>query len=152
MIGRVPIGRSVRRSGAQAGDNVYITGALGGSALGFELLKTGNTSYAAVQRHLYPQPRLRVGAAVADRAHAMIDVSDGLSTDLAHILDESRVSTRIYKDRIPAAAGATDDHVLHGGEEYELIIVAPELPAEIEGVSVTRIGEIIASLLAGSTS
>jgi thiamine-monophosphate kinase len=147
MIGRVPIGRTVRRSGAQAGDNVYITGTLGGSALGFELLKTGNTSDAAVKRHLFPQPRHRVGAAAADRAHAMIDVSDGLSTDLGHILDESGVSARIYKDRIPAAAGARDDHVLHGGEEYELIIVGPELPSEIESVSVTRIGEIIASPL-----
>jgi thiamine-monophosphate kinase len=147
MIGRVPTGRAVRRSGAQAGDNIYVTGALGGSALGFELIKTGNTDDPAVRRHLYPQPRHRVGAAVADRAHAMIDVSDGLSTDLGHILDESHVSARIYKDRIPAVAGARDDHLLHGGEEYELVIVAPELPAEIKGIPVTRIGEVVASPL-----
>jgi thiamine-monophosphate kinase len=75
----------------------------------------------------------------------MIDVSDGFSTDLAHILDESKVSARIYKDRLPIWPGSNDHHVLHGGEEYELIIVAAELPATIEGIPVTRIGEIIES-------
>jgi thiamine-monophosphate kinase len=145
MIGRVPTGRAVRRSGARAGDNIYVTGALGGAALGFELLRAGNTSDPAVKRHLYPQPRHRVGAAVRDRAHAMIDVSDGLSTDLGHILDESRVSARVYKDKIPMFPGAHDAQFLHGGEEYELIIIAPTLPGEIEGLPVTRIGEITAS-------
>ncbi|HLH32601.1 MAG TPA: AIR synthase-related protein, partial [Terriglobia bacterium] len=81
--------------------------------------------------------------AVAGRAHAMIDVSDGLSTDLSHILDESRVSARIYKDRLPAWPGAEDRHVLNGGEEYELIIASPEqLPQIIDGVNLTPIGEI----------
>jgi thiamine-monophosphate kinase len=147
MIGRVPTGRAVLRSGARTGDNIYVTGALGGSMLGLELLKAGQAGESAVTRHLYPQPRHRVGAAVLDGAHAMIDVSDGLSTDLSHIIQESRVSARIYKDRIPVAAGAEDAHALHGGEEYELIIVAPELPAEIEGIPVVRIGEIIDSSL-----
>ena len=75
----------------------------------------------------------------------MIDVSDGLSTDLSHILTESKVSARIYKDRIPVAPGAANDAVLHGGEEYELIITASELPSPVDGVSVTRIGEIVPS-------
>ena len=147
MIGRVPTGRAVLRSGARTGDNIYVTGTLGGSMLGLELLKAGQAGESAVTRHLYPQPRHRVGAAVLDGAHAMIDVSDGLSTDLSHIIQESHVSARIYKDRIPVAAGAEDAHALHGGEEYELIIVAPELPAEIEGIPVVRIGEIIDSSL-----
>src|SRR5439155_18019041 len=77
--------------------------------------------------------------------HAMIDVSDGLSTDLSHILEESKVSARVYKDRIPVWPGAEDHHALHGGEEYELIIVGPELPQTVEGVPLTRIGELIAS-------
>ena len=98
-----------------------------------------------IRRHLYPQPRYRAGAAVAGLARAMIDISDGLSTDLGHILEESKVSARIYKDRLPAAAGAEDRHVLHGGEEYELIIVAPDLPASAGGVPLSRIGEIIES-------
>jgi thiamine-monophosphate kinase len=147
MVGRVRSGGAVLRSGAKAADSIYLTGALGGSMLGLERLKAGKKDDPAGKRHLYPQPRHRVGAALADRAHAMIDVSDGLSTDLAHILEESHVSARIYKDRIPVAPGADDVQVLHGGEEYELIIVGPELPPEIEGVVLTRIGEIIDSSL-----
>jgi thiamine-monophosphate kinase len=100
-----------------------------------------------VKRHLYPEPRHRPGLAAAGEAHAMIDISDGLSTDLGHILDESGVSARVYRNLIPGAAGAEDHDVLHGGEEYELLIAAPSLPEEIEGVPVTRIGEIIGSAL-----
>ncbi len=145
MIGRVRSGQAVRRSGAKAGDAIYVTGTLGSSILGLERLKAGTSNDAAVKRHLYPEPRCKVGVAVADQAHAMIDVSDGLSTDLTHILEESRVSARIYKDRLPVWPGAEDHHVLHGGEEYELIIVAPDLPGIIEGVPLTCIGEIIHS-------
>ena len=72
----------------------------------------------------------------------MIDVSDGLSTDLSHILEESKVSARLNRELIPIAPEATVDQALHGGEEYELLIVASELPAEAEGVSIRRIGEI----------
>jgi len=146
MVGRVPAGSGVTRSGARVGDGIYVTGKLGGSALGLELLRAGKIGDAAVQRHLYPQPRHRVGAVVRDRAHAMIDVSDGLSTDLGHVVAESAVSARIYKERLPGAEGAAENHVLHGGEEYELLIVAQDLPGEIEGVSITRIGEVIESV------
>jgi thiamine-monophosphate kinase len=145
MVGRVSAGRAIRRSGAKPGDSIYVTGTLGSSALGLERLKAGRMNDPAVQRHLYPEPRHRVGAAVADRAHAMIDVSDGLSTDLPHILEESKVSARIYKDRLPAGPGVQDQHLLHGGEEYELLITGRDLPATIEGVPLTRIGEIIES-------
>jgi thiamine-monophosphate kinase len=143
MIGRVRAGSSIRRSGARVGDGIYVTGQLGSSLRGLDLLRQGERNDPAVQRHLYPQPRHRVGAAIADRAHAMIDISDGLSTDLGHVAAESKVSARIYKDRIPAAPDAADSHVLHGGEEYELIIVAPDLPQSIESVPLTRIGEIV---------
>jgi thiamine-monophosphate kinase len=145
MIGRVRSGHAVRRSGAKVGDSIFVTGTLGSSALGFERLKAGQANDAAVKRHLFPEPRHKVGPAVADRSHAMTDVSDGLSTDLTHILEESKVSARIYMDRIPVWPGADESQVLHGGEEYELIVIAPELPAEVEGVPVTRIGEIIES-------
>jgi thiamine-monophosphate kinase len=100
---------------------------------------------AAARRHLYPQPRHEIGASLFAKAHAMIDVSDGLSTDLCHILEESKVSARIYREKIPRADAATDLQALHGGEEYELIIVAPDLPAAINGVPISRIGEIVAS-------
>jgi thiamine-monophosphate kinase len=145
MIGRVGVGGAVRRSGALPGDGVYVSGSLGSSALGLERLKTGVANDPAVQRHLFPEPRHRIGPTVAEKAHAMIDVSDGLSTDLTHILRESKVSARIHKNRIPSFPGAEDRHVLHGGEEYELLIIAPDLPSVVDGVPVTRIGEIIDS-------
>ena len=148
MIGSVPVGKAIRRSGAQHGDFIYLSGTVGGSMLGLELLKAGDRRNPAVQRHLYPQPRHKVGAAVRDQVHAIIDISDGLSTDLTHILEESKVSARIYRDRLPAWPGAEDRHILHGGEEYELIMVAPNLPNMIADVPVTRIGEIIDSQIA----
>jgi len=136
-------GHAVRRAGAKIGDTIYVTGKLGSSALGLEALKAGKPSDPSVKRHLFPQARHRIGVAVAGQAHAMIDVSDGLSTDLGHILDESHVSARIYKDRLPIWPGAGLDHALHGGEEYELVIVGNDLSKTIEGVSVTPIGEIV---------
>jgi len=145
MIGRVRTGSAVKRSGARIGDGIYVTGQLGASLRGLDLLRQGERNDPAVQRHLYPQPRHRVGLAVAGRAHAMIDISDGLSTDLGHAVAESKVSARIYKDQIPAAADADSSYVLHGGEEYELIIVAPDLPEMIEGIPVSRIGEVVAA-------
>jgi thiamine-monophosphate kinase len=145
MVGQVRAGSAVRRSGAKAGDGVFVTGMLGGSILGFGRLKSGVIDDRTVRRHLYPDPRRHVGPAVAERAHAMIDVSDGLSTDLAHILEESRVSARIYRERLPIWPEAEIHHALHGGEEYELIIVAPDLPSSIAGIPLTRIGEIVES-------
>jgi thiamine-monophosphate kinase len=147
MLGRIQTGHGVSRAGAQAGDGIYVTGELGGASLGLELLMEGQRSHPAVHRHLHPEPRHRAGAAVVDIAHAMIDVSDGLSTDLNHIVTASKVSDRIYKNLLPVVNGSNDLHALHGGEEYELIIVAPSLPSEIEGVRVTRIGEIIPSVM-----
>lgn len=147
MIGRVRTAGAILRSGARPGDGIYVTGSLGASALGLERLKAGEVHHPAATRHLYPEPRHRVGYAVADRAHAMIDISDGLSTDLNHILQESKVSARIYRHLLPAAPEATDLHILHGGEEYELIIIAADLPAAIEDISITRIGEIVESSL-----
>jgi len=142
MIGSVKKGCAVRRSGAKLGDKIYVTGALGGSTRGLQLLRNGVREDTAVQRHLYPQPRHVIGAAVASKAHSMIDVSDGLSTDLGHILEESKVSARIYKDRIPAAPGASESEVLNGGEEYELILTSD---ADLSEIPLTCIGEIIPS-------
>lgn len=145
MIGRVRQGGAIRRSGARPGDSIYVTGNLGSSALGLERLKAGDLKHPAVSRHLYPEPRHHVGHAVSGRANAAIDISDGLSTDLNHIVEESRVSARIYRNLLPAAPECADWQVLHGGEEYELIVVARELPAVVEGVPLTRIGEILES-------
>ena len=145
MVGRVRTGGAILRSGARPGDRIYVTGNLGGSAHGLDMLRAGRSDSTAAQRHLYPEPRHRVGHALASKAHAMIDISDGLSTDLKHILTESRVSARIYKDRLPAADGADEMQVLHGGEEYELLITASELPQHVESVPLSCIGEIVRS-------
>jgi thiamine-monophosphate kinase len=142
MVGRVMTGCAVRRSGAKIGDNIYVSGTLGGSTRGLGLLRRGIVDDPAVHRHLYPQPRHEIGAAVMPKAHSMIDVSDGLSTDLGHILTESKVSARIYKNKIPAAPGASNAEVLHGGEEYELILTAA---SNLDEFPLTRIGEIILS-------
>ncbi|PYR82730.1 MAG: thiamine-phosphate kinase, partial [Acidobacteria bacterium] len=146
MIGSVPSGKAIRRSGAKPGDSIYVSGQIGGSALGLECLRSGDLKNPAVRRHLYPEPRHKLGAALLERAHAMIDISDGLSTDLTHIVEESKVSARIYKDRLPAWPGAADHHILHGGEEYELIVASPHDLAEVRmNVPLRRIGEIIGS-------
>jgi len=142
MIGRVKTGSAVRRSGAKIGDRIYVSGTLGGSTRGLDLLRSGTVDDPAVKRHLYPQPRHEIGASLVTKAHSMIDVSDGLSTDLGHILEESKVSARIYRDKIPAAPGASNVEVLHGGEEYELILTAA---TNLDELPLTHIGEIIPS-------
>jgi thiamine-monophosphate kinase len=145
MHGFVPTGNSVRRSGARPGDQIHVTGRLGGSALGLaRILQVGGArSDDAVTRHLYPNPPFRVGPGVAGRASAMTDISDGLSTDLGHILTESRVGARLDAALIPCFEGASLDLALHGGEEYELIVVGRGLPDEVEGTPLIRIGEIL---------
>ena len=145
VIGRVRPERTVRRSGARPGDGVYVTGTIGGSALGLRLLEAGRSDDPAVGRHLYPEPRHRIGLEIADRATSMIDISDGFSTDLGHLLAESEVSARIEGSRIPLHPGSELDLALDSGEEYELIVTARELPSEIGSVPITRVGEIIAS-------
>lgn len=117
--GRVPRGKALLRSGAKAGDRIYVTGELGGSALGFATKKG-----AAWKRHLRPEPR--VDAGVALRQHgvsACMDLSDGLSLDLRRMCLESGVGAELTST-LPIAKGATLDQALHGGEDYELLFTA----------------------------
>jgi thiamine-monophosphate kinase len=98
--------------------------------------------------HLYPQPRIAQGLWLAQRgmASAAIDVSDGLSTDLAHLCEESRVAAEIDAAALPVHSGATLEQALHGGEDYELLFTAPpaaRVPRRIAGVPVTRIGRML---------
>ena len=164
LVGAVPRGRALLRSGAGAGDEIYVTGALGGAACGLARLtawaataKPGTrgkrrgiaTDFAAeLAAHLYPQPRLQQGLWLQRRraASAAIDISDGFSTDLAHLCEESGVAAEVDRDLLPVHAGATEEQALHGGEDYELIFTAPEgsrIPAAIAGVAVTRIGRMV---------
>ncbi|MGH9188444.1 MAG: thiamine-phosphate kinase [Acidimicrobiales bacterium] len=112
----------VLRSGARPGDLLFVTGLLGSSGAGLELLRTGSGTDAPelVRAHRRPEARLEEGAAArAAGATAMIDISDGLSTDLGHLADASGVGVVVA--HVPVAAGATEALALGGGEDYELL-------------------------------
>jgi thiamine-monophosphate kinase len=101
-----------------------------------------------LRAHLYPQPRLAQGEWLRSRgvAAAAIDLSDGLSTDLAHISEESGVAAEVNAAAVPLGLGATLEQALHGGEDYELLFTArttTRVPKNITGVPVTRIGRIV---------
>ncbi len=139
VCGSAPAGEALRRSGALPGDGIWVSGRLGGSALG---LATGRG--AAWVRHLRPEPRLALGRFLRNRASACMDLSDGLSLDLARLCRESGVAAEIEPP--PLYRGATLEQALHGGEDYELLFTArPEtkLPQSACGVRLTRIGRIV---------
>jgi thiamine-monophosphate kinase len=192
LIGSAPVGRSLRRSGAHPGDALYVTGNLGGAAAEFAAMELRATKPAshpprmldassiprswrngwestpgqlAAHPQLFPQPRIAIGLTLLRRrlATACIDLSDGLSTDLAHLCRESGVGAQISSAALPIhplalqarAARASQAHsatdralhlALHGGEDYELLFAAPpsaRVPRSIAGVRVTRIGSLV---------
>lgn len=149
VIGQVPAGKALLRSGARAGDRIYVTGMLGGSAATLRRLYAGEKLRAvSSDRHFFPDPRLQVGRRLREKeiASAAIDLSDGLSVDLAHICEESGVDAMVNAGAIPAARGASREMALHGGEDYELLFTVrngTRVPARIAGVPVSLIGEIV---------
>ncbi len=159
LVGAVPAGKALRRSGAQPGDDLYVTGRLGGAAAGLAELAASQgetrkptTAIAGVSNraHLYPQPRIAQGWALRRRglASAGIDLSDGLSTDLRHLCEESGVGAVIETGLLPLADGASLEQALHGGEDYELLFAARRgirMPRAIAGVPFTRIGTVTES-------
>jgi thiamine-monophosphate kinase len=180
-LGECNAGRAITRGGARVGNVIYVTNSLGASAVGLLLLErdyrladdasaaandkdvVSRARAQAMLKHLAPAPHLAVGRAIGERglATAMIDVSDGLSTDLAHVLDESHCGAILRAELMPIADAArllagqlmTEPLwlALHGGEEYELLFTAPpeaqahivELSSEFD-VPITAIGEIVA--------
>jgi thiamine-monophosphate kinase len=135
--GRVPRGKAMLRSGAKPGDEIYVTGTLGGAAHTFALRgRNGN-----------PEPRVQAGGALRRLgASAGMDLSDGLSLDLHRLCLESRVSAELDSD-LPIAPDASLEQALHGGEDYELLVTMPpekKVPKKIAGLSLTRIGRITA--------
>ncbi len=148
VVGHAPSDKTILRSGARPGDHIYVTGSLGGSAATLQKLRADKRIRATRSNpHFYPQPRIQVGQWLQKRGliSAMIDLSDGLSVDLAHICEESRVSATICAGQIPIAKGSNLRQALHGGEDYELLFTASKrakLPAQIAGVPITRIGTI----------
>ena len=122
--GLVPTGQAVGRDGANAGDVLFVTGPLGGSAAGLRLLRA-RRSGSAVDRHRRPRPLLVAGRLAREAgASAMIDVSDGLGLDLARLAKASGVGVAL--EVVPVAAGATHEEALGGGEDYELVVSTPD--------------------------
>jgi thiamine-monophosphate kinase len=174
VIGECERGKAITRQGANIGDRIYVSGALGAPALGLSLLESGfrldqsheagDARRRAVLKLLSPEPRLTLGRALGDEklASAMIDISDGLSSDLWHILDQSGVGAVIHASAIPIAecVSAIASEVagidpltlaLNGGEEYELLFTASNSQAnelgrlsDVLGVRLWVIGDIVA--------
>ncbi|MBN3115311.1 thiamine-phosphate kinase [Pectobacterium brasiliense] len=139
--GLVPAGRALTRRGARIGDWIYVTGSLGDSAAGLAILQ--NTLHVEdeqarqglILRHLRPQPRILQGQALRDLASSAIDLSDGLISDLQHILKASECGARINLESIPQSdwlRGCVNEEqalrwALSGGEDYELCFTVPEI-------------------------
>jgi thiamine-monophosphate kinase len=144
VIGAVPEGQALLRSRCRPGDDVYVSGSLGGSSLGLERLAQG-ASDEATTRHLWPAARLELGTFLREQGVlAALDISDGLSTDLNRLAQASAVGFRVDFEALPRFPRATDSQVLHGGEEYELLFSAPSfaaIPPSFQGIPLSRIGE-----------
>jgi thiamine-monophosphate kinase len=136
--GFVPPGVAMKRSGAKAGDRIYVTGTLGDAALALRQrlggIRLPENDMAAIAGRLdRPAPRVREGMMLRGIAHGAIDISDGLLADLGHILEMSRVGARISLDKIPVSPVCRShihetgwDMVLANGDDYELCFTVPE--------------------------
>ena len=166
VIGELPEGRALRRDAARAGDDIWVSGALGGAALGLALQRgqlalASAPAQAVAQRLQRPEPRVVLGERLRELAHAAIDVSDGFAADLGHVLECSRVAAVIEYARLPRDPAFSDlsrDQamrelerrcVLAGGDDYELVFTAdPSRRAPIEAlagplaVALTRVGTL----------
>ncbi|WP_083006256.1 thiamine-phosphate kinase [Halomonas sp. GT] len=163
VMGEVPTGQALTRSGAKVGDVVAVTGALGGGAGGLSLWRQGERelSHPLLARYLLPQPRLAAGVALRGIATAALDVSDGLLADLSHLRKASGVGCALDVDALPLAVGLQetlghDDAIkaaLSGGDDYELLVtlspknlaIAQQRLADL-GLSLTVIGHCTEAL------
>lgn len=158
VIGAAPAGRSLRRSGARTGDTLYVSGSLGGAHAELSTLlqakRRPRTRTSAAHPHLFPQPRLAVGAYLLQHrlATAAIDLSDGLSTDLTHLCESSGLRAEVDAAALPLHPLARRlgspqalQAALNGGEDYELLFAAKpgiRIPHRIAGVPITAIGSL----------
>ncbi|MEW7313808.1 thiamine-phosphate kinase [Buttiauxella gaviniae] len=152
--GLVPVGRALKRSGARPGDWIYVTGTPGDSAAGLAILQERLTVEDPQQaawlkkRHLRPTPRILHGQALRDLASSAIDLSDGLISDLGHILKASECGARIDLDSLPYSeamkANVNPEQAmqwaLSGGEDYELCFTVPELNRGALDVAIGNLG------------
>jgi thiamine-monophosphate kinase len=164
VLGELARGRAIGRAGARSGDGIYVTGVLGQAQLGLELLlrtKDGRRqSRKLLAQHYYPVLPLDFALWLGRNQvpSAMMDISDGLSTDLTRLCKASSVGARIYSDQIPAVAVSESLQkppildaltlALHGGDDYGLLFtarkrIASRIPLIFGHTRVTRIGEIV---------
>jgi thiamine-monophosphate kinase len=161
-VGEVRAGRAVLRSGARADDILYVSGRLGEAELGLQILRRSkgraSNKNPLTRKHLYPEPRLALGQWLSKKglATAMMDLSDGLSSDLPRLCTASAVGALLEGAKIPQAQSPhlalKHGHdplqlALHGGDDYELLFTVPPrkaklLPKTYRGVSLTAIGKI----------
>ena len=152
--GFVPAGRALKRDGAKPGDWIYVTGTPGDSAAGLAILQdrliVEDASQAdyLIQRHLRPTPRILQGQALRDIASSAIDLSDGLISDLGHILKASECGAKVALDALPFSQALRENvsleqaerFALTGGEDYELCFTVPELNRGVIDVALGRLG------------
>lgn len=164
LVGSVKRGRALLRSGANPGDAIYCTGSLGGAAAELLALENAPRRFLRLVKatddhpHLFPQPRIAVAERIRSAANAAIDISDGLSTDLAHLCAESGLAAELDVAAVPVHKLAIDaertgltrsalELALHGGDDYELLFTArsgARVPQKIAGIPVHRIGRMVA--------
>ena len=164
ILGEVKSEQVRTRRNARPGDSLFVTGELGASAIGLELLRRvpgqARRYPHLAGRHLRPKPRNRIGGWLAANgcASALIDVSDGLSIDLHHLCQASRVGAVVDSDRIPLPKISPKvgswverpllDYGLNGGEDYELLFTVPagnrdRVPGRLDGLEIHEIGSIV---------
>ena len=164
VIGQVPSGQALLRSGARAGDEIWVSGQLGDARLALEVFRgrvaLPGAEFEAVRRAMeQPQPRVALGRSLRGIASSAIDLSDGLVGDLGHVLQRSGIGARIAVDALPRStvlvaqpAALQHECLLAGGDDYELLFTAPAArhadvlqAARHAGVAVTRCGAIEAA-------
>jgi thiamine-monophosphate kinase len=152
-VGSVRRGRALLRSGARVGDRIYVTGTLGGAAAELAALAAGalcaTEDRGGGQPQSFPQPRVAAGRALAGRrlATSCMDLSDGISSDLAQLCRASGCDAELNLQALPLGVGATLAQALGGGEDYELLFTAAagtRIPRRIGGVGVTAVGTMVA--------
>jgi thiamine-monophosphate kinase len=137
--GCCPEGEVLRRSGAAAGEGIYVSGPLGASASAVAAQCLDQLDDPRTRRYFHPRARIDAGLALRNSASSCIDVSDGLLQDLGHICKASAVGADLDAERIPIGEGGSLDHALHGGDDYELLFTAAAVPS---GLQATRIGTV----------
>lgn len=148
VLGRAPAAGAVLRGGARAGDAIFVTGQLGAAGHALGLLQAGRTAPTHATCLHRPIPRLAEGAAAAAAgATAMIDLSDGLATDLGHLCAESSLAATVDLDRLPVPEAVDPESALVSGDDYELLFTGPAgLEARLRATGrepVTRIGTMV---------